>query len=694
MLNEVQQSKSYLQSGIDAVLDFTVDSHSAVGKEISRYAPTFLQTAALFTPGRMALAANVVLGAANEVRVGDSLPMQIAELGMGATKGAATRAMFNKLGNANIMVGSLWAVPAKGVVLGASTRALDIGLTPDTWLSTSGGIDAVSGMTKTFASALNPTALAMDAAIFTVAHGTTFGLNKLSIGVIDSSPALRNIVMGSTFGVTTGSTQELMRQQETGGPRNWNEIAKRGLIEGVVDGFASAPGAVLGDPGLRSKYYPDQKFRQSARLAAALGIGMLDITVGMQAGGSATEHNGTEISAKVPSRELILEPREPKEFSTAPIESMTVPLFDKVQSLNLQLSETTPRAKVVDSTGTVSGNGTVEIFGNANVELIAPAGQTLRVVIQEGSPQLRVADGNQGRIEFVNHTINEISRALFTDAAGDPVKNIQELNPLSEIFSPTEIERIREVQAQQNGLPKRQLLDHLNADIEALPESQRATAIEQRNAVQAKFDELVDQVYGSGAARKEKILHIVSGPPGAGKSSILVDPLAEKYGAFIIDSDHIKPLLDGYENGLGTNAVHADSAQIGRLVLEKAFANGDNIVYPQLGRTGPAMEQLIVRARAEGYKIGLHIADLPPDKAARRVFNRSELPPDERGIRQMVDPEFALFAVGRNPLKVFEAMISTPGMVDEFSHYDTNVHFEIKAKLVKASHTPPWMPDR
>jgi len=46
MLNEVQQHKSYLQTGVDGVLDFTIGSNSAVGKEISRYAPTFLQTAA------------------------------------------------------------------------------------------------------------------------------------------------------------------------------------------------------------------------------------------------------------------------------------------------------------------------------------------------------------------------------------------------------------------------------------------------------------------------------------------------------------------------------------------------------------------------------------------------------------------------------------------------------------------------
>lgn len=368
------------------------------------------------------------------------------------------------------------------------------------------------------------------------------------------------------------------------------------------------------------------------------------------------------------------------------------PLFDKVQSLNLELSETTPRAKVVDSTGTISGNGTVEIFGNAKVELSAPAGQTLRVVVQEGSPQFRIADGNQGRIEFVNHTRDALPQSLFNDAAGNPLKNIHELPRLSEIFSAQERQAILDMQAQQRALPKGQLLDHLNADIEALPESQRAAAMAQRDAAKAKFDELVDRVYGDGAAKKERILEIVAGPPGAGKSSILVEPLAQKHSALVIDSDHIKPLLDGYESGLGTNAVHADSAHIGKLVLERALANGDNIVYPQLGRTLANMEQLFATAKAHGYKVNYHFADLPPTESARRVFNRSQQPPDARGIRQMVDPEFALFTVGRDPLAVFETMIAKPGLVDEYSHYDTNVPYEQKAKLIKASHTPPWTP--
>ncbi|MBS1954874.1 MAG: zeta toxin family protein [Cyanobacteria bacterium SZAS-4] len=366
--------------------------------------------------------------------------------------------------------------------------------------------------------------------------------------------------------------------------------------------------------------------------------------------------------------------------------------FENAQSLDLQLNETFARAKVVDSTGVVSGNGTVEVFGNSNVELSAPAGQTLRVVVQEGTPQLRVAEGNQGRIEFVNHTTNKTLSDQFKDAAGNPAKNVHVLSPLTEILTPKQIERVLEVQELQDALPKGKLSEHLNANIEALPESQRAEAIALRDAAKVKFDEIVEKVYGDGAAKKEKILHIVVGPPGAGKSSILVDPLSKKHGAFVVDSDHIKPLLDGYEKGLGTNAVHADSAYIGNLVLDKAFANGDNIVYPQLGRTKANLEALIARAKEKGYKIGLHLADLPPDESARRVFNRSEQAPDARGIRQMVDPEFALTTVGRNPALVFEETIAKPEMVDEYSHYDTNVPYEQKAKLVKSSHTPPWTP--
>jgi hypothetical protein len=725
MLREVQQQhKSYLQTGVDAVVDMTFGADSTVGKEVSRYAPAFLTTAALFTPGRKALAASLLLGASNEMRVGDSLQMQIAEFGMGATKGVATKALFNKLGNANIMEGSLMSVPAKGVFLGASSRALDIGLTPQTWLNKSGGVDFSSGLEKTVAGSINPTSLAMDATIFSLAHGGTFGLNKITGGVIERSPALRNIVMGTTFGTTSGTTQEYMRQKEAGGPISWTEIAKRGLIQGALDGLASAPGAALGDPTLRSKLFqPSEKMRATSNLVTALSIGAIELTAGAHTSatrGSSAESqllnkttatsdytvdhaaktevaNGSGGGTEVAGGERITYDYDKNtatiHYDALPAERAAAPFIETSKNVNFVLTETIPRAKVVDSSGVVSGKGTVEVYGSSSdVELWAPAGQTLRVVIQEGSPKLRIADGNQGTIEVVNHTNNSISPELITDATGKPRENVRVLDQLSEIFSPAEIQRIQDVQAQQRALPKGQLLEHVQADIEALPVEERAAAIERRNAAEAKINELVNKAWGKGPTGTEKVIHIVIGPPGAGKSSLLVDPLVEKYGALLIDSDHIKPFMDGYANGLGTNAVHADSAEVAKRLLDRGYAEEKPMVYAQLGRVDSSMEQLLVRSKAEGYKTALHIADLPQDVSSRRVFDRSELPPDSRGIRQMVDPAFALLVAGRNPIRVFEKMIATPGLVDEYSHYDTNVPLAERARLIKASHTPPWLP--
>jgi hypothetical protein len=687
MLKDVQQPqhKSYLQTGVDSVLDATIGSNSSVGKELSRYTPSFLQTAALFTPGRYAFAASMAIGAANEARVGDSLEMQLTEFGMGAAKGAATKVLFDRVGNANIMKGALWSVPAKGVMLGVSGRAIDVGLTPQNWLNEQGNLDATQGLSRTLSTSLDPKSLAMDVLIFGAAHAGTSGINKLSGGFLDRSQAARNIVMGTTFGVTGGTTSELMAQSQRGGPYDWGEIAKRGLYQGIVDGVASAPGAIYGarsvplaeakpngnGSSLKEKladktaeikeHISDavdsaDDFGRKAGVVAAIGLSALEPTGSAHINNAPVEHTQIVSEHQVSGSDR---------FSTADY-------LDSLKSFKLIEVNAGERTVLREGLGAVRGAGKVELNGSGIFSLDVPEGQTLRVVYKGGEPTLTVSAESRGRIEIVNQYEKPLRMEGLRNADGSLKPNIEVLHPLADVFTAKEIADIEGIQAIHQEVAKRQ---PVVSDAEK-------QAISDKTYVPAK-------VQGG-------VLDIVVGPPGAGKTSNIVEPIAEKRGATIIDGDEINPLIPGYENGLGQVAVGGVSGEIRAMNLKRALENKDNIVLPFIGQKLPLMEQIIQDARAAGYtKIAVHYVEVPPEVSARRVYARSMEEPNAKGVRQVIDPEWALRRINDNVTKVFDELIQRPGYLDQFVHYFGDVPRGERFPVVRSSNPEmpkPWEP--
>jgi len=189
--------------------------------------------------------------------------------------------------------------------------------------------------------------------------------------------------------------------------------------------------------------------------------------------------------------------------------------------------------------------------------------------------------------------------------------------------------------------------------------------------------------YAAETVRQEKVLDIVIGPPGSLKSSALVEPLQAERGARVIDSDPIKLDLPGYADGLGADAVHKASSEIAVAILGKALRNGDNIVLPKLGATPESLETLIAVAKERGYKVNLHLADVPPEVSARRSFDRAFRKPDG-SFGQWVNPAKA-FEVGYGPQITFEELITRPGLISEFNHFNTNIPRGAEPILVKTS---------
>lgn len=143
----------------------------------------------------------------------------------------------------------------------------------------------------------------------------------------------------------------------------------------------------------------------------------------------------------------------------------------------------------------------------------------------------------------------------------------------------------------------------------------------------------VDELYGTGAPRKERKALIIAGGTASGKST-LADQDADALGAKIIDSDYAKELLPEYDGGNGAGLVHQESKEINALVLDRALDNGDNIILPIVGSSGGSIKNTINLLKSEGYEVAFKYVDVPEAVAQARNFRRIHR------TGRFVDPEY------------------------------------------------------
>lgn len=251
---------------------------------------------------------------------------------------------------------------------------------------------------------------------------------------------------------------------------------------------------------------------------------------------------------------------------------------------------------------------------------------------------------------------------------------------VEEVLKPDQLERYKAIQEKQKALGDAPLK---LADTEI---ASRAEAY-MKGEGHAK-----ESLPTDGVIKRGKTLHIVLGAPGAGKSKSIVDGLKDKYGARLIDSDLIKPDLPGYKGGLGTQTTHLASDAVATAVRDRAYANGENIVQPVVGRTYEGIHAMIRRARANGYDVAIHLADITPTKSVERVFDRGYArDPVEGGVQQVIPMSYPLELVGFRPEIVFDHLVKTPGLVDAWTKYNT---MDFPGKLVGKSsrELPPMKP--
>ena len=173
---------------------------------------------------------------------------------------------------------------------------------------------------------------------------------------------------------------------------------------------------------------------------------------------------------------------------------------------------------------------------------------------------------------------------------------------------------------------------------------------------------LADRVAFVGTVRQERQAFIVMGPPAAGKSTV-IEPLARRHGALIVDADDMKAKLPEFDGGRGAGLVHQESADMAEALRNAAMARGDNIALPIVGTTKERVASEIAALRSAGYRVTLILADLPIEKAVDRAIKRFMT------TGRLVDPDY-VWSVGNRPR---ENYLTLRRLADESAFYSTDV---------------------
>ena len=131
---------------------------------------------------------------------------------------------------------------------------------------------------------------------------------------------------------------------------------------------------------------------------------------------------------------------------------------------------------------------------------------------------------------------------------------------------------------------------------------------------------LAQRLLDASEARQEHKALVIIGLPAGGKSSVFANPLSKEHGARIIDSDDVKPWLNGFDGGNGAGYVHDASAKVAEKAIDLAVRNGDNIIIPRIG--GKSVMALSAALRLAGYDVQLYFNDVKGVTSIDRAASR------------------------------------------------------------------------
>lgn len=195
------------------------------------------------------------------------------------------------------------------------------------------------------------------------------------------------------------------------------------------------------------------------------------------------------------------------------------------------------------------------------------------------------------------------------------------------------------------------------------------------------------------------------GGPGSGKT-IARQTLPE--GQYVeIDADSIKSSFPEYQ--VATNPkksyrkaaslVHKESAYVSNAMLDEAMAQGKPFIFDRTGVSMRRMKNDIKRAKKAGYKVRVHMVDVPKSVGKSRVRKRAET--TGRYVPGYIIDEAYSIVPGNflDVHKLADEMALTDGTtgktVWERSGEKESVHDEGYVKKFKKRHTPkPYVPPK
>lgn len=235
--------QSLLQEAIHDVTGIVAgNNNSNLRTEIEGYAADAIKAVPLFMAGSHgSYAAAALLYGLDSAKSGTSLSQQMTDFGLGAAQGALTKGAFQMIGKTDL------GIAGKGVLMGASSRALGIGLNSSTYMN-NGSLDLGGGLANVAKATFNPTSMVTDAVVFGAAQGLFKGVNAATGGALENSKLLSTMATGGTFGFSSGAVGEIQNEQKTGQSLDFGKILGKGLIEAGVMSIAAAPGGMQADP--------------------------------------------------------------------------------------------------------------------------------------------------------------------------------------------------------------------------------------------------------------------------------------------------------------------------------------------------------------------------------------------------------------------------------------------------------------
>ncbi len=213
-----------------------------------------LKSVPLFLRGRYALPATIVLYALDEMHSDSSVLQNGIDGTLGAAKGYLTKTAFSKIGQS-----SLTGPVLKGSLSGISSRAIELGLSSETYRDSNGSFSGISeGLLRAGKGTFHPKMLAADVVASYGAGKAVGGIDRFTNGAISASPFLSTLSCGGTYGFVFGSTSEFERQFLNGESLDVGDVLSNGLREAGISGLAAIPGAYQ-----HSRMYTKQQLSQS-----------------------------------------------------------------------------------------------------------------------------------------------------------------------------------------------------------------------------------------------------------------------------------------------------------------------------------------------------------------------------------------------------------------------------------------------